>query len=101
MEVSGTSLSEVDGFGREADPGGGASHGPQVSPYQRVVRLEIACSDSRAPPDPALSNPAPPNPTLPNPTLPNPMSAAHWHLVLNHIPLLGLLFGPAMSAYGP
>ncbi|WP_198598603.1 hypothetical protein [Salinibacter altiplanensis] len=28
------------------------------------------------------------------------MSAAHWHLVLNHIPLLGLLFGTAMLGYG-
>lgn len=28
------------------------------------------------------------------------MSAAHLHLVLNHIPLLGLLFGAALLAYG-
>jgi hypothetical protein len=28
------------------------------------------------------------------------MTAAHWHLVLNHIPLLGLLFGTAILAYG-
>ena len=28
------------------------------------------------------------------------MSAAHWHLVLNHIPLLGILFGTALLAYG-
>jgi hypothetical protein len=28
------------------------------------------------------------------------MSAAHWHLMLNHIPLLGLLFGAVLLAYG-
>jgi len=28
------------------------------------------------------------------------MSAAHFHLVLNHIPLLGLLFGTVLLAYG-
>ena len=28
------------------------------------------------------------------------MTSAHWHLVLNHIPLLGLLFGTALLAYG-
>ena len=28
------------------------------------------------------------------------MTTAHWHLVLNHIPLLGLLFGAALLAYG-
>ena len=28
------------------------------------------------------------------------MSAAHVHLMLNHIPLLGLLFGAALLAYG-
>ena len=28
------------------------------------------------------------------------MSAAHFHLMLNHIPLLGLLFGAALLAYG-
>ena len=28
------------------------------------------------------------------------MSAAHLHLILNHIPLLGLLFGTALLAYG-
>jgi len=28
------------------------------------------------------------------------MSAAHLHLVLNHTPLLGLLFGAAMLAHG-
>lgn len=28
------------------------------------------------------------------------MSAAHLHLILNHIPLLGLLFGAALLAYG-
>lgn len=28
------------------------------------------------------------------------MSAAHWHLVLNHIPLLGILFGAILLAYG-
>lgn len=49
MGVPGASLSEVDGFGLEADPEGGESYGPQVSPYQRVVRLEIACSDDAAP----------------------------------------------------
>lgn len=28
------------------------------------------------------------------------MTAAHWHLVLNHIPLLGILFGALLLAYG-
>ncbi len=28
------------------------------------------------------------------------MSAAHWHLVLNHIPLLGNLFGAILLAFG-
>ncbi len=28
------------------------------------------------------------------------MSAAHWHLVLNHIPLLGILFGALLLAFG-
>ena len=28
------------------------------------------------------------------------MSAAHWHLVLNHIPLLGILFGAVLLAFG-
>lgn len=28
------------------------------------------------------------------------MSAAHWHLVLNHIPLLGILFGTLLLAFG-
>jgi uncharacterized membrane protein len=28
------------------------------------------------------------------------MSAAHFHLMLNHIPLLGLVFGVALLAYG-
>lgn len=28
------------------------------------------------------------------------MNAAHFHLVLNHIPLLGLLFGTVLLAYG-
>lgn len=28
------------------------------------------------------------------------MTSAHWHLVLNHIPLLGLLFGSGLLAYG-
>lgn len=28
------------------------------------------------------------------------MTAAHWHLVLNHIPFLGLLFGTGLLLYG-
>ncbi|MFB6273830.1 MAG: hypothetical protein ABEL51_13130 [Salinibacter sp.] len=28
------------------------------------------------------------------------MTAAHWHLVLNHIPLLGIFFGAGLLAYG-
>jgi len=28
------------------------------------------------------------------------MTAAHWHLVLNHIPLLGILFGALLLAFG-
>lgn len=48
MEVPGASLSEVDGFGREADPDGGKSYGPQVSPYQRIVKLEVVCGDEKA-----------------------------------------------------
>jgi uncharacterized membrane protein len=28
------------------------------------------------------------------------MSAAHWHLMLNHIPLLGLAIGTVLLAYG-
>jgi nitrogen regulatory protein PII len=47
MEVPGGSLSEVDGFGREADPEGGESYGPHVSPYQRIVKLEVFCREER------------------------------------------------------
>lgn len=28
------------------------------------------------------------------------MTAAHWHLVLNHIPLLGIIFGTILLIYG-
>lgn len=28
------------------------------------------------------------------------MSSAHWHLMLNHVPLLGLLFGSGLLTYG-
>lgn len=28
------------------------------------------------------------------------MTSAHWHLMLNHIPLLGLLFGTGLLTYG-
>ena len=28
------------------------------------------------------------------------MTAAHWHLILNHIPLLGILFGALLLAFG-
>lgn len=28
------------------------------------------------------------------------MTTAHWHLMLNHIPLLGLLFGAGLLVYG-
>lgn len=45
IEVPGASLSEVEGFGLEADPDGRESYGPTVSPYQRRVKLEIVCSD--------------------------------------------------------
>lgn len=48
MEVPGASLSEVNGFGREADPEGGESYGPNVSPYQRIVKLEVFCGDEEA-----------------------------------------------------
>ncbi len=48
MEVPGASLSEVDGFGREADAEGGESYGPQVSPYQRIVKLEVVCGNEEA-----------------------------------------------------
>ena len=47
MEVPGVSLSEVDGFGREADPEGEESYGPHVSPYQRIVKLEVFCREER------------------------------------------------------
>lgn len=50
MEVPGASLSEVDGFGREADPEGKKSYGPQVSPYANMVKLEVVCSADRAEP---------------------------------------------------
>lgn len=49
MEVPGASLSEVDGFGLEADPSGEASYGPQVSPYVTTVKLEVVCAEERAP----------------------------------------------------
>lgn len=48
MDVPGASLSEVDEFGREADPEGGESYGPQVSPYQRIVKLEVICGDEES-----------------------------------------------------
>lgn len=48
MEVPGASLSTVEGFGREADPEGTESYGPQVSPYADMVRLEIVCAEDRA-----------------------------------------------------
>lgn len=47
MEVPGASLSEVDGFGLEADPKGRESYGPQVSPYTDTVKLEAVCSADR------------------------------------------------------
>lgn len=28
------------------------------------------------------------------------MTSAHWHLMLNHVPLLGLLFGTGLLTYG-
>ena len=48
MEVPGASLSDVEGFGREADPEGGESYGPQVPPYQRIVKLDVVCGDEEA-----------------------------------------------------
>lgn len=48
MEVPGASLSQVRGFGLEADTGGEGSYGPQVSPYTETVKLEVACPDVRA-----------------------------------------------------
>ncbi len=50
LEVPGASLSEVNGFGREADPDGGESYGPQVSPYADMVKLEVVCSADRVEP---------------------------------------------------
>jgi nitrogen regulatory protein PII len=47
LEVPGASLTEIDGFGLEADPGGETSYGPQVSPYADVVRLEVICPAAR------------------------------------------------------
>ena len=48
LEVPGASLTEVHGFGREADPEGRESYGPQVSPYADMVKLEVVCSADRA-----------------------------------------------------
>lgn len=50
MNVPGASLSPVDGFGLEADPSGTESYGPQVSPYAKMVRLEVVCPDDRVEP---------------------------------------------------
>jgi nitrogen regulatory protein PII len=47
LEVPGASLTEVHGFGREADLEGGESYGPQVSPYADMVKLEVFCPDER------------------------------------------------------
>jgi len=38
--------------------------------------------------------------SIPHTTPRKPMSAAHLHLILNHIPLLGLVFGAVLLAYG-
>ena len=48
LDVPGASFSRVDGFGREADPQGRESYGPQVSPYTEMAKLEVVCSDDRA-----------------------------------------------------
>ncbi|MFB6247329.1 MAG: P-II family nitrogen regulator [Salinibacter sp.] len=48
LEVPGASFSRVDGFGREADPQGRESYGPQVSPYTEMIKLEVVCPDDRA-----------------------------------------------------
>jgi nitrogen regulatory protein PII len=47
LQVPGASLTDIDGFGLEADPGGKTSYGPQVSPYVNMVKLEIVCPDDR------------------------------------------------------
>lgn len=39
-------------------------------------------------------------PEVPTNRPPFAMTAAHWHLVLNHIPFLGLLFGTGVLLYG-
>lgn len=47
MDVPGASLSEVDGFGLEANSEGRESYGPQVSPYTNTVKLEVVCPPDR------------------------------------------------------
>lgn len=47
MSVPGASFSRVDGFGREADPEGQESYGPQVSPYADMMKLEVVCPADR------------------------------------------------------
>lgn len=47
LQVPGASLTDIDGFGLEADPGGDKSYGPQVSPYADMIKLEVVCSDDR------------------------------------------------------
>jgi nitrogen regulatory protein PII len=49
MDVPGASLTNIDGFGLEADAQGDRSYGPQVSPYAQMLKIEVVCSDDRAP----------------------------------------------------
>lgn len=47
MKVPGASLSTVEGFGREAGPGGERNYDESVSPYVTKLKLEIVCEDGR------------------------------------------------------
>ncbi len=47
MNVPGASLSTVEGFGREAGPGGKRNYDESISPYVTKLKLEIVCHDDR------------------------------------------------------
>lgn len=47
IKVPGASLSTVEGFGREAGPGGERTYDESVSPYVTKLKLEIVCPDDR------------------------------------------------------
>lgn len=47
MNVPGASLSTIEGFGREAGPGGERNYDESISPYVAKLKLEIVCQDDR------------------------------------------------------